>query len=163
MRSFTKVELRVGSPRAIKPLVDTQNKEMPTLGVMSLNLKTVANDKHQQEVVMCSLLYQQGVNTDGPTTVPVQFTFCAVRKLNNGATYCDPMALILCINCMCAAPLPLDLNDQLNKQKDARLTVCPSERALLLALLSMPAPPGSFFAVVIMSQIKSPCATPTCW
>jgi hypothetical protein len=33
-------------------------------------------------------------------------------------------------------PLPLDLREQLKKHKDARLEVCPSERALLNALLS---------------------------
>lgn len=84
MRCNTKLELRVGGPRAVSPLADLANKDTPTLGVMSINLKTIANDKHQQEVVMCSLYFQGSVNMDGPTSTPITHKFCAVRKLNNG-------------------------------------------------------------------------------
>lgn len=51
----------------------------------SLNLKTIANEKHQQEVVMCTMIYQHGIIMDAPTPAPHNTTFCAVRKLANGA------------------------------------------------------------------------------
>jgi hypothetical protein len=68
---------------------------------MSINIKTVANEKHQQEIVMCSLIFQNGVAMDGPTAGAPSATFCAVRKLDKGAFFCCFLLFLL----SCCFPL----------------------------------------------------------
>lgn len=84
--SWCKLELQVGSPKAIAPLSDSDNLDAPPLTFMSLSFRTTMNVKeNKQEILMASARIYENILLSDTTPVdklPCK-TFTVIRPAGN--------------------------------------------------------------------------------
>ncbi|KAK3603739.1 hypothetical protein CHS0354_023353 [Potamilus streckersoni] len=117
--SWCKLEVNVTSPDNVTVVTDP-TLAMPTLVVMTMNLRTLPNPKtHQNEVIGVACLIQSSLHMDRPAPKqPFEQHFCILTKPSD------------CI-------FPWDFKDKLQKEKhNMKVEVLPTERALLGLLLA---------------------------
>ncbi|KAL3848220.1 hypothetical protein ACJMK2_019093 [Sinanodonta woodiana] len=117
--SWCKLEVSVNSPDNVT-VVNDPTPPMPTLVVMTMNLRTLPNPKtHQNEVIGVACLVQNSLHMDRPAPKqPFEQHFCILSKPSD------------CI-------FPWDFKDKVQKEKyNMKVEVLPTERALLGLLLA---------------------------
>jgi DNA polymerase alpha subunit A len=115
--SWCKCEIILrGGKKAITPLDDPPPS--PPLVVASLRVQTILNARHVPEIVLASLISHANVSCDGATPNPTALSaFSVVRKPDGHAW-------------------PWDLQRTVQANKQHKLEICVSERALLNYLIA---------------------------